>query len=464
MPSMASSIHPDFRDDVTSAEAHAVDRETERLIHQQLAADNASGRERYIQLAKEMLRIRLRAYKPESPPVAGAWCLIGSAHLKASQLQEAKEATEKSLEIYAAGNDAEKENSAALAREQLGLIFEGLGQISDAKKIRLQGASDGTMAKTRQPLSFDGKWMAMAKSKDDEVISVTYSATYRNAAGNRVHLSDIDFNTISPEIAEQGDRDGLTTTNLTRTAFKVWEQLGLDIPSWDEVQELDSNKVSHATKTDRSDRPDLKRRRNANADEIIDLQASNKKQHMNTASTHLSAETKVAAQSAFRDINTPMTEQQIADFQQMAAEEHKYGEAPTLATINDARQWTADTNTDPHEAPAFDYHRLVGSRSTEAQEGDVEQDAMIKKQELEVVESKVDAGEELGGERSGHDNGQADDEVGEEDADDELVTVNWGFGERRVPKVDAYIEEIGPEFWFHALDVLGDRLHELLEQ
>ncbi|KAI4675810.1 uncharacterized protein J4E84_009963 [Alternaria hordeiaustralica] len=138
MPSMASSIHPDFRDDVTSAEAHAVDRETERLIHQQMAADNASGRERYIQLAKEMLRIRLRAYKPESPPVAGAWCLIGSAHLKASQLQEAKEATEKSLEIYAAGNDAEKENSAALAREQLGLIFEGLGQISDAKEIRLQ--------------------------------------------------------------------------------------------------------------------------------------------------------------------------------------------------------------------------------------------------------------------------------------------------------------------------------------
>ena len=142
MPSMASSIHPDFRDDVTSAEAHAVDRETERLIHQQLAADNASGRERYIQLAKEMLRIRLRAYKPESPPVAGAWCLIGSAHLKASQLQEAKEATEKSLEIYAKGDD---KDAAALAREQLGLIFEGLGQLTDAKRIRLQGASDETM-------------------------------------------------------------------------------------------------------------------------------------------------------------------------------------------------------------------------------------------------------------------------------------------------------------------------------
>ena len=142
MPSMASSIHPDFRDDVTSAEAHAVDRETERLIHQQLAADNASGRERYIQLAKEMLRIRLRAYKPESPPIGGAWCLIGSAHLKASQLQEAKEATEKSLEIYAKGDD---KDAAALAREQLALIFEGLGQISDAKNIRLQGASEGTM-------------------------------------------------------------------------------------------------------------------------------------------------------------------------------------------------------------------------------------------------------------------------------------------------------------------------------
>ncbi|KAI4909050.1 uncharacterized protein J4E92_010749 [Alternaria infectoria] len=318
------------------------------------------------------------------------------------------------------------------------------------------------MAKTRQPLSFDGKWMAMANSKDDEVISVTYSATYRNAAGNRVHLSDIDFNTISPEIAEKGDRDGLTTTNLTRTAFKVWEQLGLGIPSWDEVKDIDSNKVSHATKTDRSDRPDLKRRRNAN--EIIDLQASDKKQRMNTAFTHLSAENKAAAQSAFRDIYTPMTRQQIADFQHMAAEEHKYGEAPTLATINDARQWAGVTNTDPHEAPAFDYHRLAGSRFTETQEGGVEEDAMIKEQELEMVESKVDVGEEVGGESSGEDNGQADDEGGGEDDDDGLVTVNWGFGERRVPKVDAYIEEIGPEFWFHALDVLGDRLHELLEQ
>ncbi|KAI4642773.1 uncharacterized protein J4E79_011389 [Alternaria viburni] len=139
MPSMASSIHPDFRDDVTSAEAHAVDRETERLIHQQMAADNASGRERYIQLAKEMLRIRLRAYKPESPPIGGAWCLIGSAHLKASQLQEAKEATEKSLEIYAKGDD---KDAAALAREQLALIFEGLGQLSDAKNIRLQGLEE----------------------------------------------------------------------------------------------------------------------------------------------------------------------------------------------------------------------------------------------------------------------------------------------------------------------------------
>lgn len=139
---MASSIHPDFRDDVTSAEAHAVDRETERLIHQQMAADNASGRERYIQLAKEMLRIRLRAYKPESPPIGGAWCLIGSAHLKASQLQEAKEATEKSLEIYAKGDD---KDAAALAREQLALVFEALDQLPDAKKTRLQGASEGTM-------------------------------------------------------------------------------------------------------------------------------------------------------------------------------------------------------------------------------------------------------------------------------------------------------------------------------
>jgi len=43
---------------------------------------------------------------------------------KGSRLQEAKVATEKSLEIYAAANE---EDDAALAREELGLIFEDMG-------------------------------------------------------------------------------------------------------------------------------------------------------------------------------------------------------------------------------------------------------------------------------------------------------------------------------------------------
>jgi hypothetical protein len=43
---------------------------------------------------------------------------------KGSRLQEAKDATEKSLEIYTAANE---EDDAALAREELGLIFEDMG-------------------------------------------------------------------------------------------------------------------------------------------------------------------------------------------------------------------------------------------------------------------------------------------------------------------------------------------------
>jgi hypothetical protein len=73
MPPMASSIHPDFRDDVTASEAHAVDKETERLLLQQPVVEKAGDLERYLQLAQEMLELRLRVYKPESPPIAGCW-------------------------------------------------------------------------------------------------------------------------------------------------------------------------------------------------------------------------------------------------------------------------------------------------------------------------------------------------------------------------------------------------------
>jgi tetratricopeptide (TPR) repeat protein len=119
-------------------------------------ADKAKDFDRYIQLVQAMLQIRLRAYKPESPPIGAAWCLVGSAYFKASRLQEAKEATEKSLEVYTAAND---EDDAALAREQLGLIFEGMGQLADAKEIRLRGASEGMMVcSSLQVLQKDYGW------------------------------------------------------------------------------------------------------------------------------------------------------------------------------------------------------------------------------------------------------------------------------------------------------------------
>jgi tetratricopeptide (TPR) repeat protein len=70
--------------------------------------------------------------------------LIGSAYRKASRLQEAKEATEKSLELYAAAA-ADEDDNAAIVREQLGLIYEDMGQLSDARESRLRGASKGEM-------------------------------------------------------------------------------------------------------------------------------------------------------------------------------------------------------------------------------------------------------------------------------------------------------------------------------
>ncbi|KAI4666854.1 uncharacterized protein J4E88_010422 [Alternaria novae-zelandiae] len=408
MPSMASSIHPDFRDDVTSAEAHAVDRETERLIHQQLAADNASGRQRYIQLAKEMLRIRLRAYKPESPPVAGAWCLIGSAHLKASQLQEAKEATEKSLEIYAAGNDAEKENSAALAREQLGLIFEGLGQMPDAKRIRLQGASDGTMAKTRQPLSFDGRWMTMARSKAGEVISVTYYTrtyankqlpsplpSYRNAEGRTRSMNDIDFDTVSSEIVERCDRNGLTVLSLTAAALKVWEKHGLELLSRDDVKKLEDDEAPTASKTNGSER--AVRKRNRNSVKTAELPAAKKRQSLTVASAATQTEDgPVLFVSQGTQTDSPVADQQIAD---LSEREREYDE--------DDSAWETQRSDNDDD----DVSTVVG-----------------------VIE---EIGDEADWESDGDTDGEAEQEA---DGDDGLVTVKLPSGrERRVSKLNALL-------------------------
>jgi hypothetical protein len=69
-------------------------------------------------------------------------CLIGSAYQRESKLQEAIAATEKSIEIHAAGNN---EDNFLLAREQFCLIMEDMDNLPDAKEIRLRGASTGSM-------------------------------------------------------------------------------------------------------------------------------------------------------------------------------------------------------------------------------------------------------------------------------------------------------------------------------
>lgn len=73
MPPMASSIHRDFRDDVTAAQARAADKKTEHLLFQQMDAERVGDLDRYLQLAQEMLQTRLSVYKPESMPIGGAW-------------------------------------------------------------------------------------------------------------------------------------------------------------------------------------------------------------------------------------------------------------------------------------------------------------------------------------------------------------------------------------------------------
>ncbi|RYO15163.1 hypothetical protein AA0111_g11769 [Alternaria arborescens] len=73
MPPMASSIHPDFRDDVTAAQARAADEKTECLFFEQQLAKRAGDMDRYMQLAQEMLQTRLGVYKSDSMPVGDAW-------------------------------------------------------------------------------------------------------------------------------------------------------------------------------------------------------------------------------------------------------------------------------------------------------------------------------------------------------------------------------------------------------
>lgn len=97
---MASAIHPDFRDDATYEQATFADRETVRLVRELHDAEEAEDWDIAIGIARTLLDIRLRVYKPESPPVGGAWATLGGAYQSASRLNEAEEAIKKCAAIY----------------------------------------------------------------------------------------------------------------------------------------------------------------------------------------------------------------------------------------------------------------------------------------------------------------------------------------------------------------------------
>lgn len=80
--------------------------------------------------------------------MAGAWNLIGSGYLKAGRFEDASEATEKAILMYGAIEANSAKGEQALARGQLGYIFEELRQMANAREIRLQGAREGRMVCT----------------------------------------------------------------------------------------------------------------------------------------------------------------------------------------------------------------------------------------------------------------------------------------------------------------------------
>ncbi|KAL1793844.1 hypothetical protein ACET3X_007265 [Alternaria dauci] len=122
-----------------------------------------------------------------------------------------------------------------------------------------------------------------------------------------------------------------------------------------------------ATKTSKqlkgpNGRPDLKRRRNA--DKAVDLQATTKKQHKSITSVPadsipLTAERRSAALNAFTTTDTPMTAQEVLDFQAIQVEKYQNKEPPTIATINAARDWATKAHTSPFCTPAFDEYRYL---------------------------------------------------------------------------------------------------------
>ncbi|KAL7770955.1 hypothetical protein CFE70_000895 [Pyrenophora teres f. teres 0-1] len=75
-----------------------------------------------------------------SPQVVDSWTLIGQGYLKSGMFNEAKDGTEKAVTVYKAIETESARNDLALARKKMGLIFEELGQMAEAREIWLQVA------------------------------------------------------------------------------------------------------------------------------------------------------------------------------------------------------------------------------------------------------------------------------------------------------------------------------------
>jgi len=153
-------------------------------------------------------------------------------------------------------------------------------------------------------------------------------------------MAHVNFDTISQEVKDKAGCLGLTPITLTQIMFPIWLSKGFELLSKEDVQALTPGKERKGSRA--TDDPNLKRRRNAN--KTPDLQANSKRSRRNTISTPITPEVKAAAKRAFQDTTKPMDEQSIHNFQVAEAEAHESGQMPTLATINDARQWALDTN------------------------------------------------------------------------------------------------------------------------
>jgi hypothetical protein len=155
--------------------------------------------------------------------------------------------------------------------------------------------------KTRQPLTFEGRWMTFGRSLRGEVLSVTYfpaaqvkdkllspRPTYRNSEGSLRVQKEIDYDTVCPEI--KLGRKGWRLNELTSIAFQVWEQQGnLTLISKTELYKLDTARKEGVGRKQKES--GLKRRRN----EVKYTSTQAKKQKTSYASlTPLSTERNLA--------------------------------------------------------------------------------------------------------------------------------------------------------------------------